>query len=391
MRLTMLLFFAMCTVLRLQGQGMEFFHGTWAEALEEAKKQDRVIFVDAYAVWCGPCKMMAKNVFPDEKVGAFYNRNFINMKIDMEQGEGLEFRKTYPVSAFPTLFYIGADGKVVQQVRGAQDANGFLELGKKVIAKADRSGQYAAEYDKGNRDPELVLKYVQALNKAGKPSLQISNEYLRGQKDLTTPQNLNFILEAAVVADSKVFDLLVQHRAKIAKLNSEEAVKSRILQACEATVLKAIEFRNRELLEEAKAKMKKNYAEKGAAFSVKAEMDYSLQAGEVKEYLAAAKDYTGQAPGNDPAELSKVAIALANNFQNDEKALKQAETYAKQAAEAGSGNYEHYFTYANILAKNGKKEDAIKAAEKSLELAKTKGVAASRMVENFIERMKTGG
>jgi len=370
---------------------MEFFHGTWAEALEEAKKQDRIIFVDAYAVWCGPCKMMAQNVFPDEKVGAFYNRNFINMKIDMEKGDGLEFRKTYPVSAFPTLFYIAADGKIVQQVRGAQDVNGFIELGKKVMSKADRSGEYAAEYEKGNRDPELVMKYVQALNKAGKPSLQISNEYLRGQKDLTTPQNLNFILEASVVADSKVFDLLVEHRAKIAKLNSEEAVKNRIHQACEATVLKAIEFRNRELLEEAKSKMKKNYAEKSAAFSAKAEMDYSLLAGETKEYLAAAKAYTEKAPGNQPEELAKVALAISNNFHSDEKAMKQAEAYAKQAAEAGGGNYEYYFTYANILAKNGKKAEAIKAAEKSLELAQAKGVAASRMVQNFIERLKAEG
>lgn len=390
MRLTILLFFTLCAVLRLHGQGIEFFHGTWAEALEEAKKQDRVIFVDAYAVWCGPCKMMAQNVFPDEKVGAFYNRNFINMKLDMEQGEGLEFRKTYPVAAFPTLFFIDADGKIVQQVRGAQDVNGFLDLGKKVMSKADRSGQYATEYEKGNRDPELVLKYVQALNKAGKPSLQISNEYIRGQKDLTTPENLNFILEAAVAADSKVFDLLVQNRAKIAKLNSEEAVKSRIHLACEATVLKAIEFRNRELLEEAKSKMKKNYAEKAAAFSAKAEMDYSLQAGEMKEYLAAVKDYTGQAPGNQPAELAKVSLAISNNFHSDEKAMKQAESYAKQAAESGSGNYEYYFTYANILARNGKKEEAIKAAEKSLELAQAKGVAASRNVQIFIERLKAG-
>ncbi len=390
MRLTMLLVFTMFNMLRLQGQGMEFFHGTWAEALEEAKKQDRIIFVDAFAVWCGPCKMMSQNVFPNEKVGAFFNHNFINMKLDMEQGEGLEFRKKYPVAAFPTLFFIDAEGKVVQQVRGAQDVNAFIELGKRVMAKADRSGEYAAEYEKGNRDPELVMKYVQALNKAGKPSLQISNEYLRSQKDLTTPQNLNFILEATVAADSKIFDLLIENRAKIAKLNSEAAVKNRILHACEATVQKAIEFRNRELLQEAKDKMKKNYAEKSGTFSAKAEMDYSLIAGEVKEYLAAVKEYTGQAPGNEPVELSKVAIAITNNFHNDEKAMKQAEVYAKKAAESADGNYEHYFTYANILAKNGKKEAAIKAAEKSLELAQAKGVAASRMVQTFIERLKAG-
>jgi len=390
MRLTALIFFTLVTMLRVEAQGIEFFHGTWAEALEEAKKQDRPIFVDAYAVWCGPCKMMAQNVFPDEKVGAFYNRNFVNMKLDMENGEGLEFRKKYPVSAFPTLFYIDADGKIIQQTRGAQSAEAFLQLGQKVLAKSDRSGEYAAEYEKGNRDPELVLKYVQALNKAGKSSLQISNEYLRSQKDLTIPQNLNFILEATVVADSKVFDLLVEHRAKIAKLNSEEKVMSRILEACQATVAKAIEFRSLDLLEEAKSKMKKHYSEKADSFAAKAEMDYGLAVNDVKQFLDGAKDYTNKAPGNAAEEVYKVALTISNNFFKDEKAMKQAESYAKQAAENDDSKYEYYFGYANILAKNGKKDQAIAAAQKSLEVAKTKGVASSRQVEMFIERLKAG-
>ena len=66
-------------------QGIEFFHGSWEEALEEAKKQEKVIFIDAFATWCGPCKRMAREVFPNEKVGEFYNRHFINMKLDMEK------------------------------------------------------------------------------------------------------------------------------------------------------------------------------------------------------------------------------------------------------------------------------------------------------------------
>ena len=57
--------------------GIEFFKGTWEEALAEAKAQDKIIFMDAYAVWCGPCKRMAATVFTDKKVGKFYNENFI--------------------------------------------------------------------------------------------------------------------------------------------------------------------------------------------------------------------------------------------------------------------------------------------------------------------------
>ena len=85
--------------------GIEFFKGTWQEALEEAQKQDKIIFVDAYAVWCGPCKRMSKEVFPHAEVGAFYNKHFINLKLDMERGEGLKFRQQYPVSAFPLIKY----------------------------------------------------------------------------------------------------------------------------------------------------------------------------------------------------------------------------------------------------------------------------------------------
>ena len=68
----------------VQAGGIDFFHGTWEEALEKAKKEDKLIFVDAYTTWCGPCKRMSKQVFPQDAVGEFYNKNFVSMKIDME-------------------------------------------------------------------------------------------------------------------------------------------------------------------------------------------------------------------------------------------------------------------------------------------------------------------
>ena len=104
-------------------QGIEFFHGTWEEALEQAQIQDKVIFVDAYTTWCGPCKRMSKAVFPNEKVGAFYNQNFINMKIDMEKAPGRKFLQKYPVSAYPTLYFIDSDGEVVHKTTGGRQAD----------------------------------------------------------------------------------------------------------------------------------------------------------------------------------------------------------------------------------------------------------------------------
>ena len=56
----------------VQAQGIEFFHGTWAEALEKAKTEEKIIFVDAFASWCGPCKRMASQTFPDPEAGNYF-------------------------------------------------------------------------------------------------------------------------------------------------------------------------------------------------------------------------------------------------------------------------------------------------------------------------------
>ena len=369
-------------------QGIEFFKGTWEEALVEAKKHDKIIFVDAYAVWCGPCKRMSNNVFPNDKVGTFYNKNFINMKLDMERGEGLKFRKKYPVSAFPTLFYIDYTGELVMKVKGAQDVAGFIKLGHNALNKIDRSGLFAEAYEKGDRDPELVYNYVKALNKAGKPSLKIANEYIRSQKDLSTKENLRFILEAASEVDSRIFGLMIEHRQEIEAVVSKEQVQARILDASKATADKAIEFKSKDLLTEAHDAMKKYYPEMAKAFIYQTEMGYCLTQGELDDYLDACKNYAKKVAKNDADELSNLAVKIANSFQGEQKAMGQAESFAALATKK-STNYKHWMNYASILRRNGKQSKAIEAAKTSLELVKGTDPKQVKMVETFLRRIES--
>lgn len=371
MRFTIILLFVL-SCFQIQAQnGIDFFHGTWEEALAEAKAQDKLIFVDAYAVWCGPCKRMAKNVFTDKKVGEFYNKNFINMKIDMEKKMGRTFGRTYPVSAYPTLMYIDPKGELVHKVKGGQKIDPFIKLGKFALSKVDFSKDFKVAYEKGDRSPELVYNYVKALNKAGKPSLKISNEYVRSQKDLTTDQNLKFLLEAAVDADSRIFDLMIKNKSAIEKLTSKEEVKNKIEKACYRSAEKAVEYQNADLHKDALKKMKKHVPEKYAQFAVNSEMKFCLACGDEKKYLKACEKYAKKGAKNDPAKLNDLAIAVSQNFPKNSNALKKAEKYAKKATEKGN-DYNYYMTYATILLKNGKKKDALKMANKSLDLAKGK-------------------
>lgn len=113
-------------------KGINFHTGSWIEALELAKKENKLVFLDISASWCGPCKMLKNFTFPDEAVGKFYNANFINVALDGEKGEGIALAQKYGLTAYPTLLFIDGDGKLVSKTTGYHNAKAFLELGKLV-------------------------------------------------------------------------------------------------------------------------------------------------------------------------------------------------------------------------------------------------------------------
>ncbi|MBK9569336.1 MAG: DUF255 domain-containing protein [Chitinophagaceae bacterium] len=62
---------------------------TWKQIKEKAAKENKMIFFDAYTSWCGPCKYLENKVYTDDAVASYYNANYINVKFDMEDGEGI--------------------------------------------------------------------------------------------------------------------------------------------------------------------------------------------------------------------------------------------------------------------------------------------------------------
>ncbi len=367
MRSISLIALMLTLTLGLQARGIEFFEGKWQDAFELAKTEGKPIFVDAYATWCGPCKRMAKNVFTLKNVGDFYNENFVNLKLDMEKPENASFRQQYPVAAYPTLYFINPNGEVIQKKVGGMNDEGFVALGKAALSQVDRSGDYAEEYEKGNRDPDLVYNYVKALNQAGKPSQKISNEYLRSQDDLTTPQNLKFILEAAVEADSKAFGLLEKYKEQIIAISSKEAVEERVGKACDCTLKKAVEFENKELLEEAIAKVKAHCPEKAKEFALQSNMTYSKETGDAASHLKYCKKYA-KTIATDADELAKLATDLGKTYKDNAAVSKFGEKISAKSVKVG-GRFFHYITYAQFLKRNDKTDKAKDAAKKALALA----------------------
>ncbi len=118
-------------------EGIQFFTGTWQQALDKAKKENKYIFLDAYASWCGPCKMMKHKTFTDKAVGDFYNKHFVCVAIDMEKpGDGPALAEKFSVEAYPKLIYLHPDGKLIGKAMGFRKSKEFLEMGEQVVSKA---------------------------------------------------------------------------------------------------------------------------------------------------------------------------------------------------------------------------------------------------------------
>jgi len=112
-----------------------FIENSWDEALKQAAAKNKYIFVDAYATWCGPCKMLKEQTFTDDKAAAFYNANFINVAIDMEKGRGPELAQQWQLRAYPTMIIFNPKGKPVLGTVGFIKASELIRFGREALKK----------------------------------------------------------------------------------------------------------------------------------------------------------------------------------------------------------------------------------------------------------------
>jgi len=381
-----LLFFSIHLEAQDNGQqsndaGINFFHGTWEEALVKAQAEEKLIFVDAFAVWCGPCK-----VFTDAEVGEYYNSQFVNIKMDMEKTPGRAFGDKYPVSAFPTLFYIDAKGEVLKKVVGGRGVPEFLKLGESIAGSYDRSGDLAKLYEDGDRTYEVVLKYVKALNNANKPSLKIANDYLREKKDLTEEQKAEFLYESLTSADSRLFKLFINEKTAITALKGETSFAQKIEDACWNTIETAINFESPDLLTEAKEKMSSYAKDKSSEFKYYADYRYAKATADVTMLDKAAVKIAKELAKDDATKLHDLCNEILQYKNLDPKIINSSEKIAKMAADKKE-SAEHVFTYSKILAENNKHKKAIKTAEKALDMVK-EGSKEAKMIEEWIAELK---
>lgn len=367
---------------------MTFEKGTWKEILAKAKKENKLIFLDAFASWCGPCKWMAANVFTDSTVAAFYNTKFINAKIDMEKDEGIELAKTYQVRAYPTFLYISGDGEVIHRICGSMPANEFIQTGMDAMNPDKQYVKLVREYRKGSRDGAFLLSYLDAMSKAYVNADTLKDEYFSAQKesDLTSRINWNIMLEFENNPDGKAFQYLLNNQPAFTALYTKDSVEEKIYSTVFA-------FHRGKIMSDTTDASYKTAKEKSSALKfgrtaeLLAEIDMAYFAKKEKwtDYAKTASMVVEKYKMNNAESLIMIASMFLKNV-TDKAYLQKAELWAKKASEMEKNPYVADI-YANLLFTNGKKQDAIVQEETAIKLAKEAGRSTEKYEKN-LEKFK---
>jgi len=116
--------------------GIKFEEDSWAMIVSKAKAEKKLIFLDAYTTWCGPCKLLQVNVFPNEELGKYFGNHFLSTKIDMEKGEGPNISRKYDVRAYPTLLFIDPNTQqIVHKVLGYKNVEQLKAVAEVAVSK----------------------------------------------------------------------------------------------------------------------------------------------------------------------------------------------------------------------------------------------------------------
>ncbi|MEO1627139.1 MAG: thioredoxin fold domain-containing protein [Bacteroidota bacterium] len=362
-------FFALLCSGLLKAQGIQFRKGQWKDILAEAKKSNKLVFLDAYTSWCGPCKQMSARIFTQPKVGSYFNDKFINVKLDMEKGEGPEVARAYRVMVYPTLLFVDGEGKLVHRAAGFKDVDQLIELGDIAMGSDKSLDAMAKRFEAGERSQDFLLEYTKACFEAQDGShTKVAEAYMATQEDWTKEENMAFLFNYTGDAYSSLFDYLIKEQDQFAKVFGEAKVKGRIQEIIYQSVYDSADKSSLEQIDELFAKA---YGDRAAELSAKFRLTFYRQAGDRAKYAESAVALLKDFPRQEAEELNEIAWTFYRVVE-DKKLLKKAVKWTKKSIKQ-EDRYYNNDTLAALYFKLGKKKKATKTALKAIRLAKESG------------------
>jgi thioredoxin-related protein len=401
-----LLIIISCSAVFAQHGGMQFVNNvSWKAVLEKAKKEHKFIFVDCATTWCGPCKYMSKNIFPMDSVGDFYNAKFIctAFQLDTTGHDDAEIQAryqdasfiavNYKIRAYPTYLYFNPEGELVTREGGSSDAEAFLTKGRNAL---DPQKQYYTQqklYNDGKRDSAFLRALTfMAINAFEDSAARVYfNSYYPTQKNLLVKENLEMIFQVTQHKQDTGFALMVNNLETFEQVIPKEQLLSyleNILFTSEISGSAIHHDWTSAQLEQYSQDMKKKYPMLADAVLAPLKTMFYLEKQDWKNFAVSVDQYAAS-PSPAPDQLNNYAWTVFTKC-DDKSVIESALVWSKKSFEGQNQNtYNSIDTYANLLYKLGRNQEAIDWEMKAQQLALTQG-GEKQWNQDVIDKMKKG-
>jgi len=190
----------LCISTAAQAQEIAFDHESFASVCARAKAENKLVFIDFYTSWCGPCKHMAETVFKQDNVGQYFNSHFISCKVDAEKGEGKTLAAKYHVQIYPTYLFLDDKGSVFNKAIGSCSDSVFLGIAAKARQEFTNPvslPRLKAQVATRKKDTALLRQYIEKLAENKIHSFEEIEQYLSVQTAMRpgSPEMMEFIIK----------------------------------------------------------------------------------------------------------------------------------------------------------------------------------------------------
>ncbi|ALW86572.1 hypothetical protein AUC43_16680 [Hymenobacter sedentarius] len=374
-----------------QTTAVNFRSGGWAQVLATAKKEHKPIMLYVWSPSCGPCREMARDVFPDPAVGQYYNATFINYKVNLDEGIGKQLGTQYGIVSLPAYLYFNSEGKLMHQTGSGKAAAAFIQDGKDAFDPQKTFFALKKRYKAGERNSDFLYRFSESsgLHQDMALARQVAEEYLKSQRpaDLTSVKNLDFIFKLSTDFTSPMTQFFLSHQPDFATHFGQEAITNKTRNMVGWTAAELGQKNDLPGLRNFQASLAQLMPKQAEQWQDLATIKYLL--GQPQRnwpaYVNATLAYGQRFAAQDNYTLYEATAYLAA-FVNDKALLAKGDQIIQQAIAADRSHF-YLLTRAKLLHKLGNDAEATTAATEAIAAA-TKAGANPDEATAFLAEIK---
>lgn len=354
--------------LQVSAQDVQFFQGTWEEANAKARAENKMLLVDAFTYWCGPCKMMDKQMFHNNpEVAELINTHFIAYKTECEHDAGLVFARKYKVNAYPTLLFFNSRGELLDKQLGYNDDQQAFLAGIQKMIDMDQNDTYAMDPTRMVMPwPDFYVKFFKDANDSSwkRDRTVDANVWLDTQEDL---------FSETVWAVMYMYNLNEKYNAHFLNNYTEYQKRykfeatDKVTNLLYADMQRAVKENKPELMEQAEATMRKYFPDQPEQVFYLRYSYYEMQ-GKWNDLALLFENYLKTGGESSLGLVNNIAWSIYEKC-SDEAILSMALTWFDPYL-TGISDYNSMDTYAALLFKVKRYDDAEKWALSAIEQGK---------------------